>query len=299
MQGQSESADRESPPLPTMIDEQGGLRARRVGARRAWSRDAYHFLSTVSWFWLLSLLTGLFIVTNALFGLLYWLRPGCIANIEGSFLDCFFFSVQTILTIGYGAWYPVDAYANTLAAVEAFSGLLFTAVCTGIMFAKFSRPSARVRFSKRWIWRMIGEQRAFVIRMANERSTSIVDAQIRLHLALDEPTVDGTSFRRVYDLKLRRNHTPLFALSFTAVHFVDEHSPLKGQTLEGLAERNAMFLVAMTGTDERLMQTVYARHAYWVNDVIENVRFADVIHPDEYGRPVVDHRRFDEFIKLS
>lgn len=278
-----------------LMNPDGTFSIRRVGLRRIWHRDLYHYLRTISWPQLLLLLVGVWIVSNVLFALLYLAGGPCIANAEeGSFTDAFFFSVQTMSTIGYGGLSPVTTWANAVVAVEAFYGLLVTATATGLFFAKFATPTARVMFAKVAIIADSNGKRMLFFRMANERASHIVDATIRVTLARDERDERGSIARRLYDLPVVRDRSPFFALTWTAMHVIDEKSPLHGKTAEELDEANATVLVTLTGVEDTLVQQVHSRYAYTSRSIVFDRRYVDVLLVDDDGDRYVDYRHFDE-----
>jgi inward rectifier potassium channel len=194
-------------------------------------RDAYHYLVEASWPRLLLILLGLYLTVNSIFAGAYLLQPHSIGHARpDSFLDAFFFSVQTMATIGYGTLVPRTRYANVLVVLETSVGILGLAMITGIIFSKFSRPTARVLFSQRAIVTRRDGMPCLLFRMANARATQIVDAQATVLLARSETTLEGEGVRRFYDLELSRQRNPIFALTWTAIHFIDEASPLYGAT---------------------------------------------------------------------
>jgi len=211
----------------------------------------------------------------------------------------FFFSVQTMATIGYGKMEPVTIFSNILVSIEALTGLLALALMTGLVFSKFSRPTARVRFTR---FVVIGPRdgvHSLMIRAANLRANRIVEADIHVVLARQEVTAEGESIRRLYDLPMTRGRSAMFALSWTAVHQIVEGSPLFGQTRESMANCAAEIIVSIIGLDETFSQTVHARHTYELDEIVWGARFADVLvlHPD--GSRSVDYAHFDEVEMLT
>jgi inward rectifier potassium channel len=277
------------------MTKDGTFQIRRVGVRSIWHRDLYHYLRTTTWPRLVLSLSLLWLVANALFALLYLAGGPCIANAEeGSFSDAFFFSVQTMATIGYGALSPATPYANVLVTVEAFFGLLVTAGATGLFFAKLSTPTARVMFAEAALIGTSEGKPTFMFRMANERASQIVDATVRVTIARDEMDERGAMTRRLYDLELVRERSPFFALTFTAMHVIDEASPLHGATEEALLASNTTALVTLTGIEESLVEQVHARYAYSADRIFIGHRYVDVLRVDELGERYVDYTRFHE-----
>lgn len=256
--------------------------------------DLYHFLVTSSWPALIGLIAAAFTFANLLFATGYYLDQGIENARSGSFADMFFFSVQTMATIGYGKMEPVTLLSNILVSIEALTGLLALALMTGLVFSKFSRPTARVRFTR---YAVIGPRdgaHSLMIRAANLRANRIVEAEIHVVFARQEITAEGDTIRRLYDLPMTRSRSAMFALSWTAVHRIVEGTPLFGQTRESLANCAAEIIVSIIGLDETFSQTVHARHTYELDEIVWGARFADVLvlHPD--GSRSVDYTRFDD-----
>jgi inward rectifier potassium channel len=253
-------------------------------------QDLYHWLLTLPWFSFFLLIAGVYIGTNLLFALAYLADGNAIANAQpGSLPDAFFFSIQTMATIGYGAMYPKTPYAHVLVAIESLVGLLGVAMATGLMFARFSRPTARVLFSRVAVITTYDGVPALMFRAANQRSNQILEARLWVTLARDEVTVEGHTMRRIYDLKLLRSHSPFFALSWTAIHPIDENSPFYGETPESLAEKDTEVLVTLTGTDETVAQPIHARHSYFVREILWNMRFVDIFSKTADGYRMINY----------
>jgi inward rectifier potassium channel len=284
----------------TLISPNGRTTFLQVNAKSAFWRDLYYLLLTMSWLQFLGLAIALYLVSNLLFAVAYVLGGESIANARpGSIVDAFFFSIQTMATIGYGAMYPKTFYANWLVAIEALIGLLGVAMITGLMFARFSRPSARVVFSRVAIVMPYDGVPTLMFRTANKRGNQILEARLWATLVRSETTVEGYSMRRIYDLNLVRSHSPLFTLTWTAMHPIDETSPFYGETPESLANSDADIIVSLTGLDETVSQTIHARESYAVSDLIWNRRFVDVIFSLPNGQRVVDYSYFHDVMTLD
>ncbi len=256
--------------------------------------DAYHFLLTSSWGALFGLMLCAYLGANALFALVYFLDGGIENARPGSFLDAYFFSVQTMATIGYGKMTPVSTFANALVALEALFGLVGFALVTGLMFAKFSQPRARVLFSRHAVVSVRDGIPSLMVRLANERSTGLVEATLRLVLVRDETTVEGEAVRRIHSLALTRASTAVFALSWTAVHPIDATSPFYGATPDALERDHADVIASLVGIEEATGQTVHARHAWKGADIRFSHRFADILVRLADGRRAVDYARFHD-----
>ncbi|HKM99968.1 MAG TPA: ion channel [Candidatus Binataceae bacterium] len=277
---------------------------RRTGAWNANSSDhpspfadVYHFLVRSSWPTLLLLVLTAFITMNALFGLVYWIDGGVAGSGHpGLYSDMFFFSVQTMATIGYGVLHPSSFLANALVSLEALMGLMGLALMTGLVFAKFSIPTARVRFSRYAVISKRDGVPSVMFRMANLRESRILEAQIHMVFARIETTAEGERLRRFYDLPVQRERTALFTLSWTVVHQITAASPLAGETPESLAAARAQLVLSLTGLEETFSQTVNARHYYDAADILWGKRLGDIteFHPD--GGVTLDYSRFDDVI---
>ncbi len=272
----------------------------RVGLRSSWRQDLYHRALTLNWRRFLLLAAVIYLTANVVFAVLYLLQPGAIANARpGSFLDAFFFSVETFGTIGYGVLSPATTYANALMTVETLFGIMLVALTTGVMFARVSRPTARVMFSKSAVVAPYNGLPTLMVRMANERKSQILQAEVGLTLVRNEVTAEGDFMRRFYDLRLARERTPIFAMSFLAMHPLDEESPLFGATHETLDACEAQILVTVTGLEETSTQTVHARHAYLVDEILFGQRFANIFGSTEDGRMAIDYGQFHATEKVE
>jgi inward rectifier potassium channel len=272
-----------------------------IGVERAFHKDIYHFVLGRTWPQFFLLVSLVFVVTNMLFAWLFLAEPGAIANVRpGSFEDAFYFSVQTLATIGYGGMYPASRYGHAIVAVEAIVGILMVALITGITFTRFARPSARVLFSDKVVISPRDGVPHVMFRMANWRRNRIVEARLGVTLLVTERTREGDVMRRQIDLPLQRDKTNVFFLTWTAMHVVDERSPFFGpDALDRLRAQQAEIYLALTGLDETIGQTIHVRKQYLLDDLVPHARFADVLstHPD--GRRVIDYRKFHDVVRLS
>jgi inward rectifier potassium channel len=267
-----------------------------IGLPRRPLGDLYHQLLTWSWTRLFTMLGVAYVAINALFALAYLaLGPGAITNAEaGSFADAFFFAFDTMATIGYGDKVPKGIPANLLSLLQVMLGMAGLAVTTGIVFAKFARPTARVLFSKVAVVQPFDGVPSLLFRMANARANQIVEAELTVIAIRAEKTLEGEAIRKVYDMKLRRSRSAAFSLSWTAVHPITAESPLFGLDAAALAEAPLTIMVSVSGIDEHLGQTVHARHAYGVGDLVFGQRFVDILTVQPDGSAVIDYRRFHD-----
>ncbi len=263
-------------------------------------REPYRLLLTIPWIGFLFLIDLSYVATNALFALIYLAGGDCIANARsGSFLDAFFFSVQTLASIGYGDMYPKTVYANTVVTIEAMVGLVGIALLTGLAFARFARPTARVVFSRNAVVTPHEGLPTLMLRAANKRRNQILEAQLQVYLMRDEINAEGQFIRRFYDLPLVRSRTPSFTLTWTGMHTIDEHSPLYGETIESLMQRQASIVISLNGLDETVMQIIHARHTYAAQDILWNHRFTDIFHDTVDGHRYIDYSHFHEAVPLE
>lgn len=258
----------------------------------------YHWLLGTSWTSFLLLVVFVYLGTNLLFAFGYLAcGEGAITNAEpGSLLDVFFFSVQTMATIGYGRMTPVGSWPNAIVTFEAFFGIVYSALTTGLAFARFTRPTAGVRFSEVAVVGSHDGVKTLKFRVANDRSSHIVEAQLRLWLIAESMTSEGERYRRSVELQLHRSESPVFSLTWTAMHSVDENSALKEYLGNPDIEQQWHLLITFTGYHESLANQVYARHVYLPRNVQENATFVDIVTVLPDGGRVIDLTNFDKWI---
>jgi inward rectifier potassium channel len=277
-----------------VMDARGRPLIERRGLRKSLLLDAYHLMRTATWTQILLLFAAVFLVANLVFAFAYYAMGAAVLNATG-FDDYYWFSVQTMATIGYGYLAPAHDLANAIVTVESFFGLVLTAVFTGVFFARFSTPSARVIFSKVALITMHDGKRSLLFRLGNERTTAIVEATVRAYLIADEKLANGEPMRRVYDLQLLRSTSPVFALSFLVVHPITDASPLNGRSHEVLREQSANIIVTFTGIDDRLAASVHSRYVYTWEDIEFDRRFADLFKNDpDTGKRYIDMQPFHD-----
>jgi inward rectifier potassium channel len=262
--------------------------------------DFYHGVLTASWPGFVAQLAALFLIINLVFAILYVTDRGGISNARpGSFADAFFFSVQTLGTLGYGVMAPRTLYTNILVTAESFAGILIIALFAGMIFARFSRPFARVIFSKTAVVTTFDGKPMLMFRAANQRGNSILDASAVVSLASNYITREGDRIRRFQELKLVRSSNPLFALSWTVMHPIDETSPLCNLGLAEMIERDMQIVVMLSGMDETIADRIYARYSYMPEEILWRHRFVDVISVAPGGQRVVDLVHFHDTEELD
>ena len=297
------------PDIDSMADPQPAVRHSsaprriRLGARDVVTRglsiavvqDLYHYFMTVSWTRLFATIAAFFLVFDLLFGCLYHLVPGCVANLSPpGFPGAFFFSVETLATVGYGDMHPQTLYGHVVAMIEIFVGLMILAVITGIMFARFSRPKARFMFAKLAVVRPIDGRLTLMFRAANERQNVVQEASAMLRMLRDDVTPEGYRLRRIVDLPLVRSQHPAFSLGWNLMHAIDEKSPLRSEGAESLAAAQAVFILSLSGTDETTGQVLMARAEYLSAAIRWNQAFQDILEVQPDGSLQIDYSKFDQ-----
>ncbi len=267
----------------------------RVGLPLSPLTDLYYHLMRGSWSMLMGVLALAYLVTNVVFALFYMTQSdGIGSSEEGSFVDAFAFSVQTLSTIGYGTLAPRTGMAHTLVTLESMAGLIGTAIATGLVFTKFAQPRAKVMFSREMLVQWRNGKPVLVFRLGNARGNEIIEASLRVSVLMPEVTLEGEHMRRLVDLKLLRSTTPMFAMTWTVIHEIDEGSPLHGRDEASYHADALRFIVSFTGLDATFSQTVHARYIYEHGDVRWWRRFVDIVDNTEDGRLRIDYQRFHD-----
>jgi inward rectifier potassium channel len=261
-------------------------------------QEPFHLILTLPWLGFIAIVSLLYLALNIGFAGLYLLGGDCIVNGNGSFQDAFFFSVQTLAGIGYGVLSPKTTYANYIVVIESIASLFAIALLTGLSFARFSRPTARVMFSKFAVIMPQNNLPTLLFRAANQRRNQMLEAQVRLSLSRDEVTTDGHHVRRFYELQVLRSYNPTFSLSWTLMHSINEQSPLYGFSAESLAESKSQIIVSLSGIDETVSQNVHARHTYGANNIILNHQLVDIIHIVDERKRYINFSHFHHVLPL-
>ena len=267
-----------------LLNRDGTFNVRRKGLGFWSSLSLYHWLLTLAWERFFVLVSGVYIVTNAIFATAYFLEgPGALNGVATTggqrWLDCFFFSVHTLATIGYGVISPRSLAANLIVTVEALIGLMGLALVTGILFARFSRPTARMVFSEHAVIAPYQGGAALMFRIANARSSQLIEVEAKIVAGMFSQA-EGHATRRFSVPALERTRVAFFPLSWTLVHPIVEGSPIYGLTEADLRDRGAEFMVLLTGIDETFSQTVHARTSYRYDEIVWGARFTDIFERD-------------------
>lgn len=286
------------------LNRDGSFNVRREGLPWLQSLNLYHTLLTISWPRFHALVVLAYFAANVAFAFGYLAcGPGAIdgstaTNTGGRFAEAFFFSVQTMGTVGYGKLNPVGIAANLLVSLETLAGLLGLALATGLLFARFSRPQARILFSQRAVIAPYRGGRAFEFRIANQRSSELIDLHATVVFTRME-TVQGRRSRRYYSLKLERDNVMFFPLHWVIVHPIDAESPLAEATPETLRESDAEFLVLLTATDETFSQVVHARSSYKPHEIEWDAKYRDMFHENANGALRADLARLHDLERVA
>ena len=257
--------------------------------------DISHRCMTASWPSFIAGAALVFLVFNAVFAVFYWIGDQPISNVPGgAYIDYLYFSIETLSTAGYGDMHPQTHYGHFIATVELFTGIFSMSLMTGLIFARFSRPNARLLFANNPVISTHEGSPTLMVRLANERQDIIANATARLWMFKNIVTAEGHSFRRFYELPLLRNESPALALSWTLHHVVDENSPLFGLSPEDLEAAQISFVVVVSGYDVVAAQTVHARKSYEHPDIRFGHRYVDVLAVSEDGQVRIDYGRFHD-----
>jgi inward rectifier potassium channel len=275
----------------------GGREIETRGLSGGFWSDLYYRSMTVSWPSFFARAAVIFLVLNGGFALIYSLGDRPIANATPQrFLDLLYFSIETLATVGYGDMHPQTDYGHLVATIEIFTGMSFLAVMTGLVFSRFSRPRPRFVFAQHPVVALHDGQPTLMIRVANARLNIISGATARLWIIREEQSAEGQNFRRYYELELRRNENPVFALSWTIFHAIDVRSPLYGLSSDDLARIDALLVLTVSGLDDNSSQQLNARRSYSHEHICWQHRYVDISSSSDQGRLLLDYRKFHDVI---
>jgi inward rectifier potassium channel len=263
----------------------------------AWRwRDVYRWLLGLSWPQFALFVGAVYIGLNLLFAALYSIDPNSVAGRTSTdwFLDCFFFSVQTLATVGYGHMYPQTLYGHVVSTIEIMTGIFLIAVMTGLIFVRFSRPIARVLFSRSIVIAPLNGKPTLMVRIGNENQHSMVEAEFRIMFSRDQQLLEGGDFRYFYALKLHFDHLTVFPAALTLRHEIDEESPLYGATQESLEAERALFFVSVVGIDPVIAAAVQTQQDYSWRDIRFGHRFVEIYTQHGGGKLTVDYGRLHD-----
>jgi inward rectifier potassium channel len=273
----------------------GSYEFEKKGVSRFDLRDPYHIAAALTWPQFLAAFLALYLSVNVLFATLFWLVPGSVTNARPySFLDVFFFSIETLATVGYGDMHPATLYGHAIAATEIVCGLAFTAILTGLTFVRFSRPQAKFVFARHPVVAITNGKPTLMLRIANGRAGMLMEATAKLNVLLAATTPAGMRVGRAQELRLERAHLPLFPLFWTLAHVMDERSPLYGYDASRAIAADARVFVMLEARDPTLMTLVHDFRTYAPEDIRFGMRYADAVSVAEDGTPVADFARIGE-----
>ncbi|MBK7709365.1 MAG: transporter [Acidobacteria bacterium] len=287
------------------LNRDGSFNVARTGMGRLTTLNVYHYSLTMSWSAFLGLVLLLYFVSNVFFGLIYSafgadaLVDTSSIPFENIFVRAFFFSVQTFATIGYGTIHPVGFWPNMIVTIESYYSLLANALITGVVFARFARPTARIIFSENAIVAPYRDLTGLMFRIANSRNNQLIDvnAQVAFSRFCEE---NGRIVRKFDLLKLERSNVSFFPLAWTVVHPIDESSPMFGMTEADFKRIDAELLILLSATDETFAQSVHARSSYKTGEIRFGYKFATMYNPIENHEPIsIDIRKLSAIEKAD
>lgn len=272
----------------------------KLNAQKFDWRDTYHLILTLSWPGFAGFVFGVYLLINLVFAVLYLLGPNAIGEMSpGSFSDAFFFSVETLATVGYGHMYPVSFYGHVITMLEIMVGMFGLAVITGLIFVRFSRPTARIQFSKVMVLSPFDGVPTLMVRVANLRHQAMIEADFRMVLIRTSVTVEGEEIRRFFPLKLSFDHLIAFPVVLTLRHRIEETSPLYGMTAEDMRRMDMRVIVSIVGVDTVIVAPVQSFNDYNYDQIEWNRRFVEIYDVNEEGQWTVDYARIDETEELG
>ena len=262
-----------------------------LGAARFDLRDPYHLAVSLPWPAFFVALLACWLAINLLFASLYMIQPASVANAAGSFADMFFFSIETLATVGYGLMTPVTLYGHIVSAVEIVVGMAFTAIVTGLLFVRFSRPKAKIIAADDAVVTMYNGRPTLMLRIVNGRVTIMSSANVRVFALMKEQTEEGLPFRRVHELQLQQSHLPMFVMPWTLMHTIDQDSALHGHDADTLTQADARLFVTIEARDHALSTQVVDLKDYRAAQIRFGMRFANMVSVNETGAATADLSR--------
>jgi inward rectifier potassium channel len=266
----------------------------KIGAERFDLTDPYHMALTAPWPHFALGLFAFYGLLNLLFAGLYLAQAGCVANLRpGSLADAFFFSIETLATVGYGEMAPATLYGHLVSSAEIVTGMSFTAIMTGLVFVRFSKPKARIVYADNVVIARHNGRPTLMMRIGNRRTTMLTNTTLSAHVLLPQTTREGQSYRQAHELRLARATAPIFPLTLTLMHEIDETSPLRGYDLHSLADSDVRILLSLEARDPGLAAMVYDLKTWRAADILFGRRFVDTVLRGGEGRIVGDLTRIN------
>jgi inward rectifier potassium channel len=268
-----------------------GLEFSKIGASRYDLSDPYHLALTVRWPTFVAGVFAAYGLINLVFAALYLAQPGCIANARpGSIGDAFFFSIETLATVGYGVMAPANLYGHVVVSAEIITGIAFTAIMTGLIFVRFSKAKAKIVYADVAVVTRHNGRPTLMFRIGNARASVMTQLRVEANALVGETTAEGGRFRRLQELPLARSSIPVFPMVLLLMHEIDEHSPFAGLDEQALAQSNMTIILSLEARDPQLAAMVYDMKAYFARDIRPGMRFVDAVSQQD-GRTVADLRR--------
>ncbi len=283
------------------IDPKGNFNVKHLNKKKS-IQEAYAYIISLSWYYVIGIIIAAFACINVIFALIYTLLGAEALGISSDdissvFFNSFFFSVQTLTTLGYGYLSPLSLTAGIVSSIEAFLGLIFFAFITGVLFGKFSKPQANIRFSDHMVLCKHNGQRALMFKVMSLRKNMLVLSKVKTSLLLSTQNEDDSFTNRFFDLKLERDQITYFATTWTVVHILDSESPLKDFTDEEISKLHGEFLILLSYYDESFNQDIHRAHSYTFEDILVNKRFLRAFEYNEKGQMELDHNKLNVFKK--
>ncbi len=287
-----------------LVKNDGQFNVKRIGQSFEARLNTYNRLITMSWRNFFLLVLGVYLVLNFIFAALYYfigvehLAGVDMTNTHSQFWDAFFFSAQSLTTVGYGRIAPMGFAASWVASIEALLGLMMFALITGLLYGRFSRPNPRILFSRNSVIAPYLDTNAFMFRMVNEKSNQIINMEVSLVFSKVEEK-NGIKNRQYYGLTLERSKVNFFPTNWTIVHAITEDSPLFGETPESLASSDAEFMIATQGVDDTFADAVHKRHSYYHDELVWGAKFKPMLENDGEESYILDLNKIHDFDLVS
>jgi inward rectifier potassium channel len=264
----------------------------KIGATRFDFSDPYHLALTVRWPAFAVAIFAFYGLITSFFAALYLAQPGCVANARaGSLGDAFFFSIETLATVGYGEMAPATLYGHLVSSAEIVTGMAFTAIMTGLVFVRFSKPRAKIVYADNAVITRHNGRPTLMLRIANGRTSLLTDLKVQLNALMHEVTDEGRRYRAVHELRLARANTPMFPLTQTLMHEIDAQSPLAGLDADSLAASDVWLFLSVEARDPGLAAMVHDLRMYPATRIKFGMHYSDAITSDDGGHVVADLRR--------
>jgi len=270
----------------------------QTGLKKRYLNDIYYYVIKSSWPTFLIVSALVYLLINLFFALLYYYSPAEILNAKpDSLWDAFIFSFQTSSTLGFGRLLPKSNLAHVIVILDTMMGIFYVAIMTGLAFSKFAKPSAKIIFSDKIILSTFDNIPTLMFRLANGRSTHIVDASLNVAVLLPYESKEGIKMRRFFKLPLIGNNNPTFSLSWTAMHQITKDSPLYNLNIEDYHLKKIIIFVSFTGIEDVLSQTIHSNHRFIHSQIIEAKNFADIMSQSEdHSTYTIDFNKFNDIV---